>query len=150
MISIKRTYSQNPDFIQLNNLLDAELVILDGDDHPFYAQYNKIDLINYVVLAYDNETAVGCGAIKEYQSDIMEIKRMFVPQQNRGKGIATFVLTELEKWAFELGYWKCILETGYKQSEAIFLYRKCGYQVIPNYGQYEGVTNSVCFEKILK
>ena len=77
----------------------------------------------------------------------MEVKRMYVPLEKRGKGIASIVLQELEKWAKELGYQKCILETGIKQPEAISLYKKNNYAIIPNYGQYAGVKDSVCFEK---
>ena len=149
MINLIRTNSKNPDFIRLNAVLDIELAIRDGKDHAFYAQYNTIDEIKYMVLAYKNEEPVGCGAIKFYETGTMEVKRMFVPDAQRGKGIATKVLAELEKWAAELGFEKCILETGVKQPEAIQLYKKCGYQVIPNYGQYVAVGNSVCFEKSL-
>ena len=74
---------------------------------------------------------------------------MFVPVAFRGSGIATKVLMELEKWAAEMSYKKCILETGKKQPEAIGLYRKNGYMLISNYGQYAGVENSLCFEKII-
>jgi GNAT superfamily N-acetyltransferase len=77
----------------------------------------------------------------------MEIKRMYTLPECRGKGIATKVLIELEKWANELSYEKCILETGKKQPEAIALYKKNGYKLIPNYGQYAEMENSVCFEK---
>ncbi len=66
---------------------------------------------------------------------------------SRGKGIASKILAELEIWATELFYEKCILETGKKQPEAIALYKKNGYNIIPNYGQYAGVENSLCFEK---
>jgi len=150
MIYTIRTNSDNPDFIELVKLLDADLAIRDGDEHSFYAQYNKVDRIKYVVLAYENEKPMGCGAIKEYSPIIMEVKRMYVPPDSRKKGIATIVLSELEKWAGELGYSKCLLETGKKQPEAIGLYKKHGYTIIPNYGQYAGVENSVCFEKEIK
>ena len=79
----------------------------------------------------------------------MEVKRMFVDLAFRGNGIASIILNELEKWAKELGYSGCILETGKKQPEAIKLYKKNGYAIIPNYGQYKQVENSVCFEKAL-
>jgi len=148
-ISLIRTNSENPDFTRLNKFLDAELAIRDGNDHSFYAQYNKIDKIKHVVLAFENDVAVGCGTIKEYQPGTMEIKRMFTIANCRGKGIAGKVLAELENWAAELGFEKCILETGLKQHEAISLYKKKGYKLIPNYGQYTGVENSVCFEKDL-
>ncbi len=147
MVEIKRTNSDNPDFVELVKLLDEELAKRDGEDHPFYAQFNKIDKIKYVVLAYENENAVGCGAIKEYEPGKMEIKRMFVLPKHRKNGIAAKVLSELENWARELFHTKCILETGKKQPEAIGLYKKNGYKLIPNYGQYAKVENSVCFEK---
>ena len=59
------------------------------------------------------------------------------------------ILAELETWAKELGFQKCILETGNNQPEAIRLYQKCNYKIIPNYGQYEGVETSFCFEKVI-
>ena len=149
MIRILRTDSQNPDFIALVRLLDADLALRDGDEHSFYDQFNKIDQIKYTIIAYDNKNLLGCGAIKEYQPQIMEIKRMYVFPEKRGCGIATKILTELENWATELSYKKCILETGKKQPEAIKLYKKNGYKLTANYGQYVHIENSVCFEKEL-
>jgi len=149
MIRITRTDSSNRDFIELVKHLDADLAERDGEDHSFYAQFNKIDKIKHVVVAYDDGKPVSCGAIKEYAHDTMEVKRMYTLHESRGKGIASKVLTELETWAAELSYQKCILETGKKQPEAIRLYTKNGYKIIPNYGQYVEVENSVCFEKEL-
>jgi putative acetyltransferase len=103
--------------------------------------------IKNVVVAYIDEEAIACGAFKEYEANAVEIKRMFVEPTFRGKGIAQKVLAELELWAKELQYNFCMLETGKKQPEAIALYTKVGYNVIPNYGQYEGVKNSVCMKK---
>ena len=148
-IKILRTNSDNPDFIKLVKLLDAYLAEKDGSEHSFYAQYNKIDRIKYTVVAFENDIPLACGAIKEYDSETMEVKRMFTLPESRGKGIATEVLTELENWAKELSYKKCILETGKRQPEAIQLYKKNGYKQIPNYEQYINMDNSVCFEKNL-
>lgn len=147
MIHCIRTESSNEDFKILVKELDAELAVRDGDEHAFYNQFNKIDHIRFVIVAYEGEEPVGCGAIKPLTADSMEVKRMYVPMQHRGRGIASVVLIELENWAKVLGYKKCMLETGVRQPEAIALYNKCGYQVIPNYGQYIGVANSLCFEK---
>jgi len=97
MINVIRTNSDNPDFISLVKLLDADLAKRDGEEHPFYAQFNKIDKIKYVVVAYLNGKRVGCGAIKEYTPDTLEIKRMYTLPESRGRGIATKVLIELEK-----------------------------------------------------
>jgi putative acetyltransferase len=149
MITLERTNSENRDFVELVKLLDKALAIVDGKDHAFYSQFNKIDNIRYVIVAYEDEKAVGCGAVKEFGQDTMEVKRMYVSPENRKKGIASEILNELEKWAHELSYGKCILETGKRQYEAIGLYKKSGYKLIPNYGQYANVENSLCFEKIL-
>ena len=149
MEKLIRTDSGSKDFVSLVKLLDKELQIRDGNEHSFYAQYNKLDKIKYAVVAYINNVPVGCGAIKEYDSSTMEVKRMFVKDEYRIKGIATKVLIELENWTKELGFSKCILETGLAQPEAIHLYKKNNYGVIPNYGQYVGVDNSVCMEKVL-
>lgn len=142
-----RTDSDNPDFVQLVKLLDADLAQRDGTEHDFYAQYNKIDKIKHVVLSYDGQEPVGCGAIKQYNQDVMEVKRMYTKETHRGRGIAAAILKELEIWASELSYQSCVLETGYRQPEAIQLYEKAGYSRIQNYGQYAGVANSLCFEK---
>lgn len=147
MIKIIRTDSANPDFIDLVKQLDAYLAEKDGRDHAFYDQYNKLNKIKHVVVAYENGEAVGCGAIKEYNANTMEVKRMFTLPECRGRGIASQVLNELENWATELGYEKCILETGKRQTQAVALYKKSGYKIIPNYGQYAAMDNSVCFEK---
>ena len=150
MINWKRTNSEDDDFKKLVALLDADLLIRDGDDFAFYSQFNKLDQIKHVVVAYQSGKAIACGAIKQYELGVMEIKRMFVIPERRGKQIASEILLELEKWAVELSFEKCILETGTNQPEAIGLYQKNGYSLISNYGQYEGVEESVCFEKTLK
>ena len=148
-MNIIRTNSENTDFIKLVALLDADLKFRDGEDHAFYAQFNKIDKIKYAVVAYENDIAVGCGAFREYSPNTVEVKRMYVSENKRGKGIATQVLSELEKWAEELNYARCLLETGKNQPEALGLYKKNGYSIVPNFGQYQNVDNSVCFEKNL-
>ena len=147
---IKRTDSDNPDFIKLVKYLDADLAEKDGSDHAFYSQYNKIDKIKHAVVLYKDDIAIGCGAMKEFAENTMEVKRMYTVTESRGKGIATNILRELENWAAELSYKKCVLETGKRQPEAIALYKKNGYEIISNYGQYVGIENSVCFEKALK
>lgn len=149
MLRIIRTSSAGIDFQELIKLLDRDLAITDGEEHAFYDQFNKIDSINYVVLLYQEGEAVSCGALKEFTLDTMEVKRMFTKREYRGKGYAAMVLQELEKWAKELQYSRCILETGVRQPDAIALYKKKDYDLIPNYGQYAGVKNSLCFGKTI-
>lgn len=150
MLTIIRTSSDHPDFKGLVHLLDEDLAIRDGDDHAFYHQFNSIASIRYALVAYEEEVPVACGAIKLYDPQSMEVKRMYTHPDHRKKGIASAVLSELEQWAAELGISRCVLETGINQPEAIAMYHRCGYQRIPNYGQYAGVENSVCFEKRVK
>jgi GNAT superfamily N-acetyltransferase len=147
---IVRDDSDNRDFIALIKLLDNDLLERYGDQQAFFDQFNKVDTIKNIVVAYINDRPVGCGAIKRYKSDSMEIKRMFVMNGHRGKGIAKRILAELESWAIELNSDKCILETGKSQPEAIYLYQKVGYSIINNYEPYIGVENSVCMEKVLR
>lgn len=149
MIHCIRTNSDNEKFRKLVKELDSDLSIRDGKDHSFYARFNKIDNIKYVMVGFENELAVGCGAIKEYDEHTMEVKRMYVALNSRGQGIASTILRELERWAVGLNYKKCRLETGKKQPEALALYKKNGYTIIPNFAQYKNIENSVCFEKIL-
>ena len=146
MLKLIRTDSDNKDFIELVKLLDADLAKRVGDEHSFYAQFNKIDKIKYVVIAYEDDKPVSCGAIKELSPKITEVKRMYTLPEYRGKGIAVRVLSELEKLADEMLYEKCVLETGKKQPEAIALYTKCGYTIIPNYGSIS-VLRTVCVLK---
>ena len=150
MLKIERTNSNNPGFIKLIKELDKYLAICDGAEHEFYDQFNKLDRIKYVVVLYKELEPVACGAIKEFAPGVMEIKRMFVKPESRNKGYASKVLKILEFWALELGYEKCILETGTRQIEAIGLYNRNNYKVIKNYGPYENMPNSRCFEKLLK
>ncbi len=150
MIKVVKTDSKDEDFIALVKDLDAFLAITDGEDHSFYNQFNALDHIKYVLVAYYNHVPVGCGAIKQYDTNTMEIKRMFTTEKSRGKGIASKILSELERWASDLSFEKCILETGIRQVEAIALYKKNNYTIIKNYGQYSGMKESICFEKKLK
>ena len=149
-MNLIRATSDNSDFQYLVVQLDAYLRILDGDDHEFYAQINKSNLLKNALICYENEIAVGIGAYKEFDSETVEIKRMFTLPEYRGKGIAKAILSELENWAKEEKYSFSILETGYMQKDAIHLYTKLGYEVIENFGQYIGVENSVCMKKVIK
>ena len=147
---ITRTTSQNSDFKNLIPLLDQVLKIADGEDHAYFDQYNQIDSINNVVVCYEDNIAIACGAFKEYELGIAEIKRMFVLDEHRGKGIASAVLSELENWAKELNYTACILDTNKTLTNAVALYKKSGYSITENYGQYIGIESSVCMKKFLK
>ncbi len=149
VVKLIRTNSEHANFIELVKLLDSYLTVIDGEDHSFYDQFNSIENLKYVVVAYENGEAVGCGAIKIFNDTCMEVKRMFVQPVCRGKGLARKILFELEHWAQELGYKKCILETGRRMQDAVMFYTNCGYQEIPNFEPYTKMENSICFEKLI-
>lgn len=149
MLKIVRVNSNNTAFIDLVKLLDEYLKIVDGDDHDFYNQFNNVDVLKNAIVAYLDNKPIGCGAFKEYDKNCIEIKRMYTKPNSRGKDVATKILQELEIWALELKFNACILETGKRQIEAVQFYKKNNYAIIPNYGQYKNVENSLCFKKML-
>jgi hypothetical protein len=146
---IKRTNADDPDFQQLVALLDYELWQELKEDQATYDQYNKVPGLNTVIVIYDNEKPVASGCFKKYDEDTVEIKRMYVLKEYRGKKYSKMVLTALEEWAFEQGYKSAILETSIHFKPACSLYLKTGYTVIKNYDQYIGLKDSVCMKKEL-
>ena len=150
MTKYLRTTSSDKDFQMLIEALDADLLIRNGEAQLKYRPYNKVDMIKHVVVVYVDDKPVGCGAFKKYDEESVEIKRMFVFPEMRGKQLAAGLLQELENWAMEEGYSKAVLETGLKQTEAIRLYTVAGYVRTENYGQYIGMEESICYRKELK
>lgn len=149
MLSFQRTDSKNSDFQAMVVELDADLAIRDGDEHDFYHQFNGIENLHHVLVVYANDYPVACGALKEFSSGVAELKRMYCIPEQRGQGIATATLRELENWALENQWNRIILETGKMQPEAIALYQKNNYRITENYSPYIGKLNSVCMAKLL-
>ncbi|MBL3549770.1 GNAT family N-acetyltransferase [Chryseobacterium sp. KMC2] len=148
-MTIKRLDSTHPDFQNLVQLLDTDLAVHNGDDNAFFEQFNTIDKLKNCTVAYIDELPAACGAFKELSDNTVEIKRMYTNPTFRKRGLASGILRELENWAKELGFEKAVLETSVDLKNAISVYEKSGFYRIPNYGQYIGIDNSVCFEKIL-
>jgi putative acetyltransferase len=151
MIIIERKNPDDPTVETLIKKLDADLWERYPTQQSFFAQFNKLPKEACVVVAYDGKEAVGCGAFKPFANDekTVEIKRMYVDENVRNKGIGLRILNALEKWAIEKNYKVAKLETGTNQPEAIRLYKKAGYELIDSFSPYEGVENSVCFSKKL-
>lgn len=143
-----RTTSDNPDFQNLTSELDDELCRIYNTNKEDYEEYNRITGLPTVVLAYENNITIACGCFKQFDAQCIELKRMFVKPEFRGKGIASRMANELEQWARELGYPTAILETGKSQPEAIALYRKLGYTDIPHFGEFPEESRSVCLGKV--
>ncbi|NOT51437.1 MAG: GNAT family N-acetyltransferase [Chitinophagaceae bacterium] len=150
MITIRRTDSKDRDFHFLVDKLNKDLLERYGELQVFYNQFNKIENIPSVVVAYIDSKPVGCGCFKRFNDSSVEIKRMYAAEEQRGKGIGGTILNELEKWAAELGNQYTVLEMGNNQPEAAHLYKSRGYRIIPNYGQYIGMeATSICMKKDL-
>ena len=145
-MNLIRTDSKNPAFKNLVQLLNIELAERDGKNHPL-SQFNDISNLNYVVLAWKNDKAIGCGAISAYNFNSMEIKRMYVSPESRGQRVGEKILAELEIWSKELGYSRCILFMGSNQPEASKLYQRNNYFSIEKYGILKNIPDSLCLAK---
>jgi GNAT superfamily N-acetyltransferase len=146
-IRIVKATSENGDFVNLIAALDKSLWERYPELKSDYWGNNILELNPNVVILYLDEKAVGCGCFKKNEKNTIEIKRMFVSPEVRGMGLAQTILQELERWAKDLGYSFSVLETLYKQKEAIALYQKTGYTIVDNYEPYVGLENSICMRK---
>lgn len=147
IVRISKTTSENLDFINLIGALDKSLWERYPELKTNYWGNNIIELNPNVVVIYLRDKPVACGCFKKYDKNTIEIKRMFVSPEARGMGLAQTILRELELWAHDLGYSFSVLETLYKQNEAIALYQKTGYSIVDNYEPYVGLENSICMRK---
>ena len=147
---VARLDAASPDAVDLMQALDDDLrarypgIVVNGLRPGDAARPRFV----FVVARIDG-LAVGCGAVRELDPLVGEIKRMFVRREHRGRGIARRVLSALEAQAAGLGYTTLWLETGDRQPEAIGLYESAGYRAIPPFGEYAGNPYSHCFEKRL-
>jgi putative acetyltransferase len=148
-ISLVRVDNRNQDFQKLIVSLDEDLSRLYGPIQKDFAQFNTVDNIQDVVVAYIEGNPAGCGAFKAYDAETVELKRIFVSVEYRRRGIAGLILRELELMATAKGFGSAILETGVLQPQAIQMYRKAGFELIPNYDPYRESPNSVCMWKNL-
>ena len=146
-VRISKTTSENPDFVNLIAALDKSLWERYPELKTNYWGNNILELNPNVIVVYLHEKPVACGCFKKYDKNAIEIKRMFVSPEVRGMGLAQTILLELEGWAHDLGYSFSVLETLYKQKEAIALYQKTGYNIVDNYEPYVGLENSICMRK---
>ena len=143
------TDGRNKDFIILCHMLDDYLNELLGGEKQQgqYAQYNTIEDIHDVILVYDGQTPVGCAGFKRYSNHIAEVKRVFVREAYRGRGISKQLMSAVEERAERQGYTSLILETEAPLVAAMALYKQIGYKVIENYGRHKNMKESVCMRK---
>lgn len=149
MLEYKRTNGKNKDFIENCRRLDADLDQRIGKEiqRSKYEKYNQLDKINEAIVVYENNVLVGAGSIRYYDEINVELKRIYISPAFRGQGLGTKLVSLLIEWANELGYQRVLLETGEKLTESVALYKKLGFERIPNYGPYESMPESLCMAK---
>lgn len=139
---------KNPHFILLCHELDSALDEIAGTQRQeVYNQYNLLDSINDVFIAYNDRVPAGCASFKHYSEGVAEVKRVFVKPEFRKRRISKELMANLEKKAINKGYHTLILETGKLLTDAYQMYLNLGFYIIPNYGQYEGLSESICMQK---
>jgi N-acetylglutamate synthase and related acetyltransferases len=150
-MDFKRTDGKDKDFIENCRLLDMDLDRRVGKKikRDKYKKFNRIDEIQQAIVVYEGNKAVGGGAIRRYNDEDIELKRVFVHAEYQGQGIGSKLVSLLIEWAEELGYQRMILETGELLAESCAVYKKLGFQVIPNYGPYVDMEESLCMAKEL-
>lgn len=151
LMDFKRTDGKDKDFIENCRLLDMDLDRRVGKKikRDKYKKFNRIDEIQQAIVVYEGNKAVGGGAIRRYNDEDIELKRVFVHAEYQGQGIGSKLVSLLIEWAEELGYQRMILETGELLAESCAVYKKLGFQVIPNYGPYVDMEESLCMAKEL-
>ena len=135
------------DSLKLMNELSSVLKSITGDSgqSSFSIEDIKNDKSIFLIARDENYSPVGCGAIRPLNNQCAEIKRMY----SKVSKIGSYILTNLEEKAMELGYQLLRLETRKVNEKAVNFYLRNGYNVIDNYGKYEGNEKAICFEKRL-
>ncbi len=109
-----------------------------------FIPYNLSESISDVLIAYVDDKAVGCAGLKRYSDQDVEIKRVWVEPECRGKHIATQLMDQIEDKARQLGYKRAILQTRPIMKDAVGLYESRGYMLIGNYPPYDKLEGAVC------
>jgi putative acetyltransferase len=152
-LRIDRADLDGPDAAALIGALNAELTSLypePGANHFGLLPADVAPGRGAFLIAYQNDTAVGCGAVRLIDPATAELKRMFVRPAARGSGVGRLLVAGLEEEAARVGATRVVLETGIRQRAAIALYARCGYAPIPLYGEYNASPGtSVCLGKTL-
>ena len=150
-MKISYTDGNDKDFMLMCARLDDALNELAGGEanRQEYVEHNRLDDIKDAAVGYIDGVPVACGAFKQFDGDTAEIKRVFVDEAYRGKGVSRQLMTFLEDAARKKGYQKLVLETGRSMHVAVGFYRSIGYSERENYGPYIGMEKSICFEKVL-
>jgi GNAT superfamily N-acetyltransferase len=150
-VQIRRSTLAAPDAARLIAALNAELTAMfpePGATHFSLSGAQVVDGNGAFLVAYLDDVAVGCGAVRRLDQATAEIKRMYVDPSVRGRGIGRALVEALEREARLVGATRIVLETGTRLEPAIKLYEAMGYARIPHFGEYlSSPGTSLCFGK---
>ena len=154
MIEIRPEPLDSPVALRLITALNAELAAEYNDPRANHFSLDAGEVApgrGAFLVAWSDDEAAGCGAIRRLDDDSAEIKRMYVAAEQRGRGVGRCILDALEGEARRLGVRRIVLETGNRQTRALALYRARGFAEIPAYGEYvHSPATSVCLAKELR
>lgn len=160
----------NEDFSFLCRELDSYLdqAIGGAEKREKYQGFNHLDTMDYVLIAYESNIPIGCGALREYSQEpgktvregeewsgeksikkSIELKRVYVRPKYRSRGVGTGILQRLMGYARKRGYQEILLETGEFLKESCRLYTRFGFERIANYGPYVNMEESLCMGRKL-
>jgi GNAT superfamily N-acetyltransferase len=135
---------------QLIDAVQQEYVVRYGspDTTPVDpAEFGRPD--GRFVVGYLDTLPVAMGGIRRIDRNTVEIKRMYVSPEARGRGFSRVVLAHLESLARDVGATRLLLETGPQQPEAMRLYETSGYERVEGFGHYKCEPDAVSYGKTL-
>ncbi|MFI1565479.1 GNAT family N-acetyltransferase [Streptomyces sp. NPDC020490] len=156
---IRRVPFDHPDAVKLNDQVQAEYHVRygDGGDATELAPEDFEPPNGVYLIAYDaGDSPVATGGWRARDTNgegnrdgDAELKRMYVIDGMRGRGLARRILAALEEDARAAGRLRMVLETGTKQPEAVALYTSSGYEPCEKFGYYRFHPESLCYAKPL-
>ena len=152
-VSVQKASVGSPIVQALISALDAEITERYPEEDANFFRLDEDEIAPgrgaLLVATVDGEV-VGCGAVRRLDDTDAEIKRMYVTPSFRGRGIGRALLAALESEARSLGATRLVLETGERLFEAITLYERTGFTIIPPFNEYVGARLSLCMGKDLR
>ena len=145
------TDGSNSDFAALSLLMEEYYNQLAGgaEKRSSFIPHNSLGDIHNVLMVYSENKPVASAAFKAFDASTVEVKRVWVCCEYRGRHISRTMMELLERRAREMGYTRAVLQTREKCVEAVSLYTKIGYSRIENYPPYDGMEHAVCYAKQL-
>ncbi|WP_419817680.1 GNAT family N-acetyltransferase [Glaciibacter flavus] len=151
-VSIAVEPPRQPEVARLLAASSAYAQALYPPENTFLLSVGSLEApsVSFYVARDENAEAVGIAALVDGEDGCAELKRMFVSDAARGRGVARALIRRIEEDAAARGIRRIVLETGDLHDAAQALYLTCGYAPIAQFGQYVGEPHSVCFAKQLR